>query len=104
MAIVDVVWNGLAQALKIASLAETWEVNVAPHVVFGPICMLMSAHFCAAVPNFRIMELDVDDIPWREEFVTRPAQVDRGHLLVPTAPGWGAEVNEAAVRRHPPRT
>jgi L-alanine-DL-glutamate epimerase-like enolase superfamily enzyme len=64
----------------------------------------MSAHFCAAVPNFRIMELDVDDVPWRDELVTRPAGIEQGHLLVPLGPGWGAEVDEAAVKRHPPRS
>jgi L-alanine-DL-glutamate epimerase-like enolase superfamily enzyme len=104
VAIVDVVWNGLAQALKIAAMAEAYEVNVAPHNYFGPICTLMSAHFCAALPNFRIMELDVDDVPWRDELVTRPAVIERGSLLVPSAPGWGAEVDEAAVKRHPPKS
>ena len=103
VAIVDVVWNGLAQALKIAALAEAFEVNVAPHNFFGPVCTLMSAHFCAAVPNFRIMELDVDDVPWREELVTCPPRIEQGHLVVPSGPGWGTEVDEAAVKRHPPR-
>lgn len=103
VAIIDVVWNGLAQALKIAALADAFEVNVAPHNFFGPICTLMSAHFCAAVPNFRIMELDVDDVPWREELVTHPPEIADGQLKVPTRPGWGAEVDEVAVKKHPPK-
>jgi galactonate dehydratase len=103
VAIVDVTWNGLAQSLKVAALADAFEVNVAPHNFFGPITTLMSAHFCAAVPNFRIMELDVDDVPWREELVTRPPVIKDGYLETPGAPGWGAEVDEAAVRKHPPR-
>jgi galactonate dehydratase len=101
--IVDVSWNGLAQSLKIAAMAEAYELNVAPHNFYGPICTLMSAHFCAAVPNFRIMELDVDDVPWKYEFITRPPVIDRGSFLVPSGPGWGAEVDEAAVRRRPPK-
>ena len=28
-------------------------------------------HLCAAIPNFRIMEIDVDDVPWRDDLVTR---------------------------------
>ena len=24
-------------------------------------------HFCAAIPNFRIMEIDIDDVPWRDD-------------------------------------
>jgi galactonate dehydratase len=104
VAIIDVNWNGLAQSLKIAAMADAYEVNVAPHNFFGPISTLMSAHFCAAVPNFRIMELDVDDVPWRDELVTRPPLVERGYLQIPTAPGWGAEVDEAALKRHPPKS
>ena len=31
----------------------------------GHMSTLMSAHICAAIPNFRIMEIDVDDVPWK---------------------------------------
>ena len=64
----------------------------------GDLATLMSAHFCAAMPNFRIMEYEVDDVPWRGEFVTHPPVVENGQLVVPTRPGWGADMNEEAVR------
>ena len=64
---------------------------------------LMSAHFCAAIPNYRIMEYEVDDVPWKDELVTVPPVIENGELLVPMTPGWGADVNEAAVKAHPPR-
>ena len=32
-----------------------------------------------------------------------PREVKDGELLVPTRPGWGCEVNEEAVRAHPPK-
>lgn len=104
VAIIDVTWNGLAQSLKIAAMADAFEINVAPHNFYGHLSTLMSAHFCAAVPNFRIMELDVDDVPWKDELVTRPPLIDKGHLILPQAPGWGADIDEAAVRRHPPKS
>ncbi|HSB62181.1 MAG TPA: mandelate racemase/muconate lactonizing enzyme family protein [Vicinamibacteria bacterium] len=103
VAIVDVPWNGLGESLKIAAMADAFEVNVAPHNFYGPLATLMSAHFSAVVPNLRIMELDVDTVPWHDELVTAPARVEDGHLRLPDGPGWGAEVNEAAVRAHPPR-
>ncbi|MGH6644752.1 MAG: enolase C-terminal domain-like protein, partial [Bradyrhizobium sp.] len=59
-AIVDVVWNGFYESLKIAAMAEVYEVNVAPHNFYGHLASAISAHFCAAVPNFRIMEIDID--------------------------------------------
>ena len=103
VAIVDIPWNGLAEGVKIAAMAEAYEVNVAPHNFYGHLSTLMSAHFCAAVPNFRIMEIDIDDVPWKDDLVTVPPVIEDGHLIVPTGPGWGADLNEEAVRAHPPK-
>jgi L-alanine-DL-glutamate epimerase-like enolase superfamily enzyme len=104
VAIVDVVWNGLAESLKIAAMADVYEVNVAPHNFYGHLCSMISAHFSAAVPNVRIMEIDIDSAPWRDEFYTSVPVIENGELVMPTAPGWGIEVNEAAVRARPPRS
>jgi len=102
VAIIDVPWNGILEAVKIAAMAETHEVNVAPHNFNGHLGTLMSAHFCAAVPNFQVMEIDIDDVPWKDDLVTRPPVVESGELLIPDGAGWGAEVNEDVVRAHPP--
>jgi galactonate dehydratase len=104
VAIIDVTWNGYLEALKMAEFAETYEVNVAPHSFGGGMLGdVMSAHFAAAVPNFRIMEIDVEDVPWKPEFLTHPLVTENGDLLVPQRPGWGTDVNEDAVRAHPPK-
>ena len=89
--------------MRIASLAESFEVSVAPHNFYGHLATLMSAHFCAAIPNFRIMEFEGGDVPWNDDLVTHPPEVNDGELLVPTRPGWGCEVDEEAVRAHPPK-
>lgn len=102
--IVDVPWNGLGESIKIANMAETFEINVAPHNFYGHMCSYSSAHFSAAVPNFRIMEIDIDSTPWRDEFVTAPPVIENGEFVLPTTPGWGADVNEKAVRARPPKT
>ena len=99
----DVVWNGLAESVRIANLAEAYEVNVAPHNFYGPLADRISAHFCAAVPNVRIMEYEADDVPWKNDLVTQPNEIVDGEFIIPTGPGWGADVDEAAVRAHPPR-
>ena len=103
VAIVDIPWNGLNESLKIAAMAEAYEVNVAPHNFYGHLSTLMSAHFCAAVPNLRVMEIDIDDVPWKDDLVTVPPVIEDGHLIVPTGPGWGADINEDAIRAHPPK-
>ncbi|MCY4503614.1 MAG: mandelate racemase/muconate lactonizing enzyme family protein, partial [Alphaproteobacteria bacterium] len=102
-AIIDVPWNGFSESLKIAAMCDAWEVNIAPHNFYGHLSTLMSAHLCATVPNFRIMEIDIDDVPWKDDLVTVPPQIENGELILPTGPGWGADVNEEAVRAHPPK-
>lgn len=62
----------------------------------------MSAHLCAALPNFRIMEIDVDDVPWKDDIVTNVPEIEDGYLKLPQGPGWGVELNEDAIREHPP--
>jgi len=103
VAIVDVIWNGYLESLKIAAMADVYEVNVAPHNFYGHLASTISAHFCAAVPNLRIMETDVDAVPWRDELVDAPPCIENGELVLPTRPGWGMEVNETAVRSRPPK-
>jgi len=103
VAIVDVPWNGILESMKIAAMCEAYEVNVAPHNFYGHLSTMMSAHFCAAVPNFRIMEIDIDDVPWKDEVVSHPPTIEQGHLVMPDRPGWGVEIDEKAVRAHPPK-
>jgi L-alanine-DL-glutamate epimerase-like enolase superfamily enzyme len=103
VAIIDVPWNGIWQSMKIAAMAEAYEVNCAPHNFYGNLSTLMSAHLCAAMPNFRIMEIDIDDVPWKDDMLTYVPEIQDGDLLVPPGPGWGAELNEEVIRAHPPK-
>jgi galactonate dehydratase len=101
VASVDVIWNGFHQAKKIADLAETFEVNCAPHNYYSHLATFISAQWCAAIPNVRILEVDVDDVPWREELTTAVPEISDGKLAIPTAPGWGADINQEVLEAHP---
>jgi L-alanine-DL-glutamate epimerase-like enolase superfamily enzyme len=103
VAIIDGPWNGIAESLKIAAMADAYEINFAPHNFYGHLATMMSAHLCAVVPNFRIKEIDPDRVPWYDELFTVQARIEDGYLLLPEGPGWGTEINEEAVRAHPPR-
>lgn len=98
---VDPMWNGLLQSKKIADMAELYEMNVAPHNHYSHLALLMAAHLSSAMPNFRILEVDVDDVPWKDELVTVRPIIENGALKIPALPGWGADVNEAVLRAHP---
>lgn len=101
VASVDVIWNGFQQAKKIADLAETFEVNCAPHNYTSHLATFISAQWCAAIPNARFLEYDVDDVPWRDELVTALPEIERGELQIPAGPGWGIEIREEVLREHP---
>jgi L-alanine-DL-glutamate epimerase-like enolase superfamily enzyme len=104
VAIVDVPWNGAWQSMKIAAAAEAHELNVAPHNFYGHLCTMMNAHVAAAVPNLRIMEIDIDRIAWDDELFTAAPRIEAGELVIPDAPGWGIEPDEDGIRAHPPKS
>lgn len=100
IATVDVAWNGFLQSKKIADFAELYEMNVAPHNHHSHLSTMMAAQFAALIPNVRILEIDVDDVPWKDEIVTNIPRIENGSLIIPHGPGWGADINEEAVRVH----
>ena len=101
VAIIDATWNGVWESAKIAALCDMYDVNVAAHNFAGHVGTLMSANFLAAIPNFRVLECDFEDVPWKDALMTHPPEIVDGEMLVPTRPGWGSDVNEEVVRAHP---
>ena len=101
VAIIDVPWNGFSQAVQIGRMAEAYEINIAPHNYYSHLADLHSLHLCAVLPNVRIMEIDIDDVPWKGDLVTRAPEIRDGHIVLSDAPGWGAEINEDVLRAHP---
>jgi L-alanine-DL-glutamate epimerase-like enolase superfamily enzyme len=104
VAIIDTPWNGVWQSMKVAAAAEHFEVNVAPHNFYGHLCTMQNAHFCAAVPNLRIMETDIDRLAWDHELFTHVPDIVDGHLVIPDRPGWGTEPSEQGLRAHPAKS
>ena len=77
------------ESLKIAAMAEVYEMNVAPHSFYEPL-EVISAH-CAAVLNFRIMETDIDSVPWRKEACRRAARDRERRVRAADEAGLGCE-------------
>jgi galactonate dehydratase len=98
---IDVTWNGLLESRRIAELADLYEANVTPHNHYSHLATFISAQFCASIPNLRIMETDVDDVAWKHELVTVRPHIVNGSMLLPAAPGWGADIDEAVSAAHP---
>ena len=98
---IDVPWNGFAPSKKIGDLANVFQLNVAPHNYYSHLATYMSASLCAVLPNVRIMEIDIDDVPWKDDLTTHVPDITDGYMKIPTRPGWGTELNEEVAKAHP---
>ena len=83
---------GITEVRKIASMADTYYIPVAPHNPGGPICMLAAMHLAAAVPNFYILEQMEEERPLRDQLCTQPVTFAGGYFDLPTGPGLGTDL------------
>lgn len=99
----DLAWvGGISEAKKIAALASTSYIPVAPHNCQGPVAMAATAQFAVSTPNFLILEYFVRQVPWRDQLVTNPLTIEEGYLRLPTTPGLGVgQINAEVARAHP---
>lgn len=93
--------GGLWEARKLAAMAETYYVSVAPHNPLGPLATAASIQFAASTPNWLIQESIRSDVPWRNDVVSDPVIVKDGYVVPGERPGLGVEVNEREAAKHP---
>lgn len=93
--------GGPSEMKRIATMAETYNIMVAPHNPNGPLSTLASAHVCASLPNFFRQEFMFNDVPWRDEVISRPLNIHEGHLILDDASGLGVELIDEVMEAHP---
>jgi galactonate dehydratase len=92
--------GGLLELTRIAAVAETDGVTVAPHNPSGPVSTAASVQVCAVLKNFRLLEFQWGESEWRHDILNPPERFEHGMIRVPERPGFGIELNEAVVRAH----
>lgn len=97
---VDIPWNGFARSRDVALLAESYELNIAPHNYYSHLATCMGLNLAATLPNVRIMEVDIDDVPWKDDLTGGPMPYEDGALPITTRPGWGVDLDEKVARKH----
>ena len=94
--------GGIMQMKKMAAMAESHGITVAPHSgSLGPIAEFAALHLLAAIPNALMLERIENDWVGRNEVISAPPQRDGGFLVVPTAPGLGVDIVEDVIARYP---
>jgi galactonate dehydratase len=100
----DVVWTGgISEVVRIAALAETYQVPVTPHNAMGPLQVVAGAHAMIAVPNFYRLEHNVANVPWYNRCLDRPLDLRGDRLHLSPRPGLGVELDPAFLRTHQAR-
>jgi galactonate dehydratase len=95
--------GGLGEGQRIANLANLYYVPFAPHMVASYLGAMASAHVCASVPNFLILEWQIyfHKDPMFKEIVTfNGPQVENSFITVSEKPGIGVEINEEGMRKY----
>ena len=94
--------GGILETFKLAALAESVHIAVAPHQACSPVSLLVNAHIDAAIPNFLIQECNCFPYsPVSREILSPLPEIRKGTLQLPALPGLGIELNEEAAADHP---
>ncbi len=100
----DLAWcGGISEARKIAAMAETWKLPVAPHDCTGPVVLAASTHLSLNAPNALIQEsVRAYYKSWYRDVVTEVPPVKNGMITVPAGPGLGLDLHPEIDERFKP--
>jgi galactonate dehydratase len=95
--------GGILETKKIASMAEAFDVAVAPHAPYGPIALAATLQIDACTPNVFIQEQSLG-IHYNKgfdllDFVNNKDifEYKDGYVDLPSKPGLGLELNEELI-------
>ncbi len=95
--------GGISETMRIGAMAMTYYAGLAPHNPYGPLATAVAVHIDLASPNFVVQEMvDPEWATMAQALLKDPLPVVDGHILPPTKPGLGVEVDEAACARQVP--
>ena len=93
--------GGILETKKIAAYAEAHHVQIAPHCYCGPIVGAANIQLAATLPNFLILESIGTWGGFHETLLKRKIEWRDGHVIPPTEPGLGVELDEEVCEAHP---
>jgi L-alanine-DL-glutamate epimerase-like enolase superfamily enzyme len=96
--------GGLARTLQVVRMAAAAGLPCTPHSANLSLVTLCTMHLLGAIPNpGKYLELSIegaDYYPWQQGlFRNDPYTVVDGHVTIPSAPGWGVDINPAWIEK-----
>jgi L-alanine-DL-glutamate epimerase-like enolase superfamily enzyme len=97
----DVGWaGGLSESKKIATMAEAYQLPVAPHDCTGPVLLTASVHLSLNCPNTLVQEMvRAFYYDWYGKLVTQLPPVKDGYISAPKGHGLGTKLQPAVLKR-----
>lgn len=100
--------GGILEMKKIATIAEAYRIELAPHNPQSDVSTLASLHVDFSTPNFAIQEITHrgNEQYWKDLFYGGALTYEKGFALPPDRPGLGVDLDEkvAAKRPYQPHT
>ena len=94
----DVGRAGISEMIKIATMAEAFNVRVAPHLSVGlGGCIAASIHAAAAIPNLYLLEYQPPVFEIANSLLKAPLICRDGAYQIPREPGLGVALDEARL-------
>ena len=91
----DVGRAGISEVFKIATMAEAFNVRMAPHLSVGlGVCIAASLHVAAAIPNLYLLEYQPPVFEIANAFLMEPLTCTDGHYELPIGAGLGVEIDQ----------
>jgi len=94
----DVTWcGGLTEARKISTMADAYQLPIAPHTAGGPLLFYATTHLTTASPNVWIQEScqRFYERDW-PAMLESPIAPHDGAISAPDDPGFGMRIKPAA--------
>ena len=92
--------GGIAEAQKVANLAQAFYIPVAPHCVVSPIGVMATAHACTTFPNFLACEWHwINHLDLWKSWVREGEIIVNGYVTPTDKPGLGVEMDEEVAKK-----
>lgn len=86
--------GGISEMRKIAVLAESHQIEVAPHIIGSSIALAAGLQFIGTIPNGGMIEWDASpNNLFRDSIVLAPFELKDGQIKIPDRPGIGVDIN-----------
>jgi L-alanine-DL-glutamate epimerase-like enolase superfamily enzyme len=92
---------GITEGMRIAEMAYRYGLDLCPHSWHNGLMAMQHAHFVAALPNPRVLELCRVQGPLQWEVLAEKPIIEDGWLVLPETPGLGVKLGEDLGARFP---